>query len=100
MRKLTGKQVRFLRGEGHHLKPILQVGKSGISESFIKEALESFEAHELIKIKLGKSTEVDLSKAKEEIVQKAKCHLIQSLGKTLLLYRERKEKPSIHLPQD
>ncbi|MBU3915253.1 YhbY family RNA-binding protein, partial [bacterium] len=35
--KLKGKQARYLRGLGHSMKPLLQVGKSGITESFIKQ---------------------------------------------------------------
>ena len=30
--KLRGKQKRYLRSEAHHLKPIFQIGKDGVSE--------------------------------------------------------------------
>ena len=32
---LTGKQKGFLRSEAHHLQPIFQIGKSGLTESVI-----------------------------------------------------------------
>lgn len=96
--KLTGKQVRYLRALGHSLKPILQVGKAGITDGFIKQLRGSLETHELIKVKLGKGAPDDLKLAAEELTAKVPCHLAQSIGKTLLLYKARKEDPEIVLP--
>ena len=50
---LTGKQRRYLRSLGHHLDPVIHVGKEGISEGLIGAADVALEEHELIKIKLG-----------------------------------------------
>ena len=41
---LTGKQKRFLRSEAHHLQPLFQIGKNGLTEAVIvqvEEALRS-----------------------------------------------------------
>lgn len=40
---LTGKQKRFLRSEAHHLTPIFQVGKGGLSDEMMKQIGEALE---------------------------------------------------------
>jgi len=97
--KLTGKQARHLRGLGHSLKPILQLGKTGITEGFIKQVNTGLEAHELIKIKLLKSSPISKDVAGLEISEKTGASLAQSIGKTLIFYREKKEDPKIILPK-
>jgi len=96
--KLTGKQVRFLRGLGHPLKPLLQMGKSGITPSFIHQVQSALETHELIKIKLIKSAPDSLKEAAEKLEKGVPCHVAQTIGKTVLLYKARDEKPTIKLP--
>lgn len=40
-----------LKAKAHHLKPIILIGKNGITESVIQEIDGALYAHELIKIK-------------------------------------------------
>ena len=96
--KLKGKQARYLRGLGHSMKPLLQVGKSGITESFITQLKSALETHELLKVKVGKSSPSDLKESAEQLASKVPCQVAQSIGKTLLLYKERTENPTIVLP--
>ncbi len=97
--KLTGKQARHLRSIGHSLKPLLLVGKSGITENFIKQVRSSLDTHELIKVKVGKTSETGLDEAISQLIDKVPCQLAQSIGKTLLLYKANDEDPKIKLPE-
>ncbi len=97
--KLSGKQVRYLRGLGHALKPLLQIGKAGITDSFVHQVGTALETHELIKVKLLKSAPGDLEEATNQLTSRVPCLLAQSIGKTLLLYRQRDEDPRIVLPE-
>jgi len=96
--QLTGKQARHLRGLGHPLKPLLQLGKSGLSPEFLKKVGELLERHELIKIKLLQNTTIDLAQAGIEIADALHCAVAQKIGKTLLLYRPSETDPEIKLP--
>ena len=44
---------RRLRGAGHALTPVVQLGKDGTTEAVRKQILAALADHELIKIKLG-----------------------------------------------
>ena len=96
--KLTGKQARFLRSVGHSLKPILQVGKFGITDNFIKQVNSALDTHELIKVKVGKNSETELKKAVDILLSQIPCQLAQSIGKTLLLYKPKDDNPKAEIP--
>ena len=87
MQKLTGKQVRHLRGLGHHLYPVVMIGKEEIRESLIKSVEEALDAHELIKIKLQEGYLMDRKEAAEILAERTGAAVIQILGKTILLFR-------------
>jgi len=97
--ELTGKQRRHLRALGHHLGAVLQIGHEGVTEAVVKQADEQLEAHELIKIKVGEHAPQDRHEAAGQLAEKCRAHLAQVLGRTALLYRRRKEKPAIVLPE-
>ena len=96
--KLTGKQAKHLRGLGHALKPILRVGKSGVTEALVKQAATALETHELIKVKLLQSCPNTIKEVAAALTERVPCQLAQSIGKTLLLYKRRDENPKIVLP--
>ena len=96
---LTGKQSHHLRALGHHIKPLLQLGKSGLSSEFLAKVDELLERHELIKIKLLQNCPLDRSEAGAGIAEALNCAVAQKIGKTLLLYKARSENPEIVLPK-
>ncbi|WP_224982020.1 ribosome assembly RNA-binding protein YhbY [Geomonas agri] len=95
---LTGKQKRFLRALGHGLKPVIQVGKSDVSEALIKETVEALASHELIKVKVLESCLMDRHSVAEELCTACEAELAQVLGRTMLLYKQAKE-PKLELPK-
>lgn len=89
---LTGKQARFLRGLGHHLNPIVMIGRGELSESVLRSTDEALKAHELIKVRLQEGCELDRRVVAAELAEKNGAQVAQILGKTFLLYREAEEK--------
>ena len=55
---LSGKQRRYLRGLGHALRPVVQLGKDGIDDGVVAAIDRALTDHELIKLKIGESAEV------------------------------------------
>ena len=89
--KLSGKQSRYLRGLGHHLTPVVMIGKDGLSDNLMKSLKEALGARELIKIKLLENCPLDRHETASLLARKAKAALVQVMGRTILLYRENKE---------
>jgi RNA-binding protein len=95
---LTGKQRRALRALGHGLTPVVQLGKGGISPSLLGAVDEALATHELIKIKVLDTAEVDRHDAATELARQTRSEVAQVLGYTILLYRPDPDEPRIELP--
>jgi RNA-binding protein len=95
---LTGKQRHFLRGLGHALKPIVQVGRDGIDDGLVAAVEQALVDHELVKLKLGEAVDLDRHDAAEALAARTHSEVAQVLGNTVLLYRARVDDPEIVLP--
>ncbi len=94
----NGKQRRHLRGLAHSLKPVVQLGKGGLTESILEELDAQIEHHELIKVKLSEECPVDIATVQESVQTSLRSEVVQKIGHTLVLYRPRKKDPTIVLP--
>lgn len=90
-KKLTNKQVRHLRGLGHHLSPVVMVGQNGVTEQVLASINEALAAHELIKIKIQDSASADRRQSAETITGKTGAALVQLMGRKVLLYKANKD---------
>ncbi|MFD2046132.1 ribosome assembly RNA-binding protein YhbY [Ornithinibacillus salinisoli] len=95
---LTGKQKRFLRSEAHHLKPIFQVGKTGVNENMIAQISEALEKRELIKVSILQNCLEDKDTVAEELRTGTHSEVVQIIGNNIVLYKESNENKQIKLP--
>lgn len=95
---LTPSQVKFLRGIAHGLNPVIIIGSKGVTESLMKELEISLAHHELLKIKIAIGEKDDRKAIIDHILVKTKAHLIQSIGKTCVLFRAKKDS-ELQLPK-
>jgi len=95
---LTGKQKRYLRGLGHHLRPVVMIGQRGVTPGLVNKVRGELLLHELVKIKIGPGAVEDPDEVLEEILKPAEAEHVQTIGRTLLLYKRREEEPDIELP--
>ena len=96
---LTAAQTRFLRGQAHDLKAMLQVGGKGVTESLVAEIDLALEHHELIKVKVGAEDRDARDAMISEIAQRTGAALVQRIGHTAVLYRPSKDRRQIVLPR-
>jgi RNA-binding protein len=96
---LTAAQTRFLRGQAHDLKAMLQVGGKGVTESLVAEIDLALEHHELIKVKVGAEDRDARDAMIGEIAQRTGAALVQRIGHTAVLYRPSKDRRQIVLPR-
>lgn len=95
---LTNKQIKFLKKEAHHLKPIFQVGKSGVNEPLTDSVSEALEKRELIKVTVLQNCLEDKEDVAEQLVKSTNSELVQLIGSTIVLYKPSKENKQIELP--
>ncbi len=89
--ELNGYQRSYLTKYAHDIKPVVMIGRNGMSDSVIKAVDEALSVHELIKVKFMdfKESRYDLAKV---ISEKTESILVRVVGNVAIYYREHEEK--------
>jgi RNA-binding protein len=96
---LRNAQQRYLRGLAHALKPVVQIGGKGLSDSVLAELDIALEHHELIKVKVSAEDRDARDEMVAEMVMRSRANLIQRIGNVATLYRRSQDNPRIVLPR-
>ena len=95
---LTPRQRAQLRSLAHPLKPVFHVGKEGVTETVLRSLVDAFSARELLKVKVQSAAPVSAADAGAELSARLPdVHHVQTIGRTVVLYRRHPEKPEIKL---
>lgn len=97
--QLTSAQTRFLRGQAHDLKAMLQVGGKGVTDALLAEIDGALEHHELIKVKVAGEDRDARDAMIAQIAERTEAALVQRIGHTAVLYRPSRDKRQIVLPR-
>jgi RNA-binding protein len=96
---LTSAQTRFLRGQAHDLKAMLQVGGKGVTDALLAEIDGALEHHELIKVKIAATDREARDALIGQIAARSGAALVQRIGHVAVLYRPSKDRRQIVLPR-
>jgi len=95
---LNKKQIQYLKGVAHPLKPIVLLGNNGLTEAVVAEIDYALNHHELIKVKIPTDDKETKGLIVEAICRETKATKIQVIGKTLIIYRQ-SEEHKIRIPK-
>jgi RNA-binding protein len=99
MSELTSRQRAILRSLAHSLKPVTNIGKDGVTESLTRTVTEALRTRELLKVKVLETAPGSVDELGGELASSVPgTHLVQVIGRTIVLYRRHPEKPVITLP--
>ena len=97
---MTGQQKRYLCALAHALKPVVNIGKSGLTDDAFKQIEARLLANELIKVKVMENSPLSQKECAAELDGREGVSVVQVIGKTLVLYRPHPEEPVITLPEE
>ena len=84
---LTKENKKLLRSMAHQLNSNIQIGKGGHSENLIANLDTDLEAHELVKVTLLKTCDLDVNEAAVQCAAQTGSEIVQMIGRTFVLYR-------------
>lgn len=94
---LTSKQRAQLRSIASNEPTIMQVGKSGVTETMVKTVSDALEARELIKMRVLENSGEAVRDVAEQLAEATAAEVVAVIGKCLILYRESETKKKIEL---
>ena len=101
MNRLEGFQKKYLRGMAHSMKPVVFIGRNGVTEGLNRSINDALTAHELIKVKYvdfkDKEDKTEISAIIEETHD---CEMAGMIGHIAIFYRQHpdQEKRKISVP--
>lgn len=95
---LKGKQRAYLRSIANTLKPITQIGKDGVTESFLEQLDDMLRAREIVKVTILENAGLDTKETANYICEKLRAEFVQSIGYKFTIYKKNNENPKIIFP--
>ena len=96
--ELTGKQKRYLRAQAHHLTPIVQIDKGGLTNEIKTSIRKALDARELIKVAILQNSDADINDVAAEI-EEMSFDVVQKIGRILVVFKvaEKRENRKLSL---
>jgi putative YhbY family RNA-binding protein len=89
----SGKLRQTLRGHGHHLSPIVQIGKGGASPAVLRQVEQALDDHELVKVRVDADSPDDRFAAADALGALAGVDVVQVVGRAILIYKRHPHHP-------
>jgi RNA-binding protein len=99
MADLEARQRALLRSIARAVRPILQIGKDGVTDAVTDAVVTALNNRELLKIRVLETAPASAREIGEQLVARIDgAHLVQVIGRMLVIYRRHPEEPEIVLP--
>jgi RNA-binding protein len=85
---LPGSEKRELKRRAHPLKPVVRMGKKGISMGLMDEIDRALKAHELIKLQVERAHKENLDENIFKIMCETHAQHIDTVGNVVILFRK------------
>lgn len=96
---LTGHATRGLRALAHKLKPVVQIGKEGVTPGVLKAIAQALVDHELLKVKILSEAPEDRKFIAAQAASGTASDVVQLVGRVVTLYKPHPKKPRIPVPK-
>lgn len=90
--ELTPARRKELRGDAHHLEPVVMIGADGLTPAVQKEADAALKAHGLIKVRVFSDDRAAREQMLGQLADALDAAPVQHIGKLLVLWRPVAEK--------
>lgn len=85
-KNLSGKQKQFFKKKAHPLKPIVQIGKNGISTEVLEDIDRVLAKRELIKISILQNSD-ETNETVKEALESIGALVISQIGRISIVFR-------------
>jgi RNA-binding protein len=95
---LSDKQLRFLRGKAHALRPVVMLGQKGLTDNVVAETVQALRDHELIKVRVRAPDRAQREAWLAQLLSQSASTLVARIGHVAVLYRAASPIPRLVLP--
>lgn len=94
--ELSGKQKRYLRSLAVNIRPVVQIGKSGLTNEILTSIRHAADARELIKVNILQNSD-ESTKEVAAMIEEMGLDVVQIIGRNVVVFKvsDRKENRKI-----
>ena len=90
---LTSKQRATLRGYANQMETILQIGKSGVTDTVVMQVEDALKAREMIKMRVLENSLLTAQEAAVELAEQTGADVVQVIGTRFVLFKRNPKEP-------
>lgn len=94
---LTSKQRAGLRSQANQMETILQVGKSGVTDTLVTQVNDALTAREMIKMRVLENSLLTAREAAAALAEATGADVVQVIGTRFVLFRRNPKAPVYQL---
>ena len=95
---LKGKQRAYLRSIANTLAPITQIGKDGVTESFLEQLDGMLRTREIVKVTILDTAGLETKETANAVCEALRAEFVQAIGSKFTIYKRNMENPKILFP--
>ncbi len=88
---MTSKERAALRKQANTITAIFQIGKEDVTEPLVEAVDAALQKRELIKLSVLETCPSSVRDAANRLAAKTEAEVVQTIGRKMVLYRERRE---------
>ena len=89
---MLDKKDKFrLRALANSLKPVVIIGKDGLTDNILNNVFNDLTAHELVKINVLKTCDEDINALALDIAGECSANIVQVIGRVIILFKDSKK---------
>ena len=84
---LKGKQRAYLRSIANTLTPITQIGKEGVTESFLEQLDGMLKTREIVKVTILDTAGLETKETANAVCEALRAEFVQAIGSKFTVYK-------------
>ena len=88
---MQSKERANLRGEAHHLQPLVHVGHQGVTDSVVQAMDDLLRTRELVKVDVSRNLEAPVREIARALAEATGAEVVQVIGRKVTIFRENPE---------
>lgn len=85
---MQSKERANLRGEAHHLQPLVHVGHQGVTESVVRAADDLLRTRELVKVDVSRNLDAPVKEIARALAEATRAEVVQVIGRKVTIFRD------------
>jgi RNA-binding protein len=85
---MQSKERANLRGEAHHLQPLVHIGHQGVTDSVVRATDDLLRTRELVKVDVSRNLDAPMKEIARALAEATRAEVVQVIGRKVTIFRD------------